>query len=117
MPFTRSDFTEHATRLTVIIMEKMNRNPLDHFHDLEEGQKNKFNRLLNTYISQLPEDFSTTILSDFNRVCTEDVFTRRFNPSLCTLPSQSRILVTDEQREKIASGEFFFTDVHREMMF
>jgi len=114
--FTRNDFSEHAVRLTVIIMALMNRHPLDHFSDLEDGQKSKFNRILNTYISQLPEDFDDFIKNEFNRVCQEDVFTKKFNPATCQLPCSSQILVTEEQREKIESGEFFFTDVHKQMI-
>ena len=67
--FSKEDFNQdNATRLSVIIMTEMKRHPLTPFQDLPPSQKVKFNRLLNDYIQNLPEEWEPILLADFNRI-------------------------------------------------
>lgn len=54
--FNQQDFQEHSTRLSVIIMDRMNKPILTSFRMLTKGDKVKFNKLLNEYIYSLPQE-------------------------------------------------------------
>jgi hypothetical protein len=70
--FSKEDFTQkNATRLTVIIMKGMGKNPLTRFKDLPPTQQKKFNQLLNEYIQTLGEDWEKKILADFDLILFE----------------------------------------------
>ena len=72
--FSKEDFNQdNATRLSVIIMTEMKLPPLTPFKDLPPSQKVKFNRLLNKYIQDLPDDWEPVLLADFNRIVSEDI--------------------------------------------
>jgi len=80
--FTKADFTQEvATRLTVIIMSKMQKPPLTSFFSLEKSQKTKFNRIMNEYIASLPEEWKDKMESDFNTIVNEDILNEDFDPS------------------------------------
>ena len=75
MPFSHELFTQHATRLQVIVMSRLNKPPLTNYNRMNAKQKRVFDDELNAYIKQLPlgseED---KIREDFNTVCQEEVF-------------------------------------------
>jgi len=113
MPFGKEDFTpENAQRLNVIIMPRIGKHPLVPFRDLGEGEKNKFNRLMNEYIQSLGDDWLPKLLHDFNRVCDEEVFTPEFKPELQPVPQRGtpEILLTEEQKT------FVDTEEHAKLM-
>ena len=111
--FGKDDFTpDNATRLNVIIMKQMGRNPTIAFKDLPPSQKVKFNRILNEYIASLGEDWGTKLMNDFNRIVNEDILNEEFDPSkimVSRLNTEREILFSAEQKdwekEQIALGE------------
>jgi len=74
MTFTQEDFQKYSQQLQIIIMSKKGLDPMLNFKYLEPKQKRLFNEELNRYIQQLPTDFDTYILNDFNLVCNEEIF-------------------------------------------
>jgi hypothetical protein len=100
--FSQSDFTpENATRLSVIIMPKINRYPLTSFKTLPETQKKKFNKIMNEYIRSLGENWEEALLADFNTVVNEDILNEEFDPSKQFVPemnSNQTLLLNEEQK-------------------
>ena len=89
MVFNEEDFNEHSTRLRLIIMAKINKPLLTRFNDLNDREKNKFNKLLNVYIQSFPplkEDWLDKLVNDFNELCLDNIFTDHFDPSKCHCP-------------------------------
>lgn len=107
--FSKEDFTqENATRLMVIIMKEMGRPPLTQFRDLPPTQKTKFNRLMNTYIADLGEDWETKLLDDFNLIVNEDILNEEFDAGRVFVRetiTERNVLLTDEQQEWIKKEE------------
>jgi hypothetical protein len=105
--FSKEDFTpENATRLSVIIMPKIGKNPLTSFKSLPESQKTKFNRLMNEYIASLGENWEEVLLADFNTIVNEDFDpTKQFVPELAT---GNTLILSEEQKE-------FFADKPEEL--
>jgi len=107
--FSQEDFTpENATRLSVIVMSKLGKPPLSQFRDLVEGQKRKFNRLMNEYIQSLGEDWKPKLLDDFNTIINEDVMNEEFDPSKIFVKdyiTERNVLLSPEQEEWIKSEE------------
>lgn len=105
--FSKEDFTqENATRLTVIIVKGMGKNPLTTFKDLPPTQKTKFNRLLNEYIQTLGEDWEKKILADFDQIVNEDILNEEFDPTKTivkdVVPFENReILLSEDQKNWI----------------
>ena len=101
--FSKEDFNQdNATRLSVIIMTEMKRHPLTPFKDLPPSQKVKFNRLLNDYIQNLPDNWEPTLLADFNRIVSEDILNEDFDPSKIVVKDynpEPELLLTDEQKD------------------
>jgi len=86
--FSQDDFQEHAQRLSVIIMNKMNKPILLSFRRLNENDKKKFNRLLNEYIHALPaEEWLDIVLNDFNSITEEHIFNESFDPAKIHVPN------------------------------
>lgn len=107
--FSKEDFTqENATRLMVIVMSKMGRNPLHQFKDLPPSQKAKFNRLLNEYIADLGEDWETKLLADFNLIVNEDILNEEFDAGRVFVRetySDRKVILSQEQEEWIKKEE------------
>jgi hypothetical protein len=102
--FSKADFTmDNATRLSVIIMSKMGKNPLLQFKSLPLSQQQKFNRLMNIYIASLGEDWVETLHRDFNLIVQEDIITEDFDASKVFIqssaPTTRELLLTEEQKE------------------
>jgi hypothetical protein len=96
--FRQEDFTaENAQRISVIIMPRVGKHPLFPFRDLGEGEKKKFNRIMNEYIQGLGEDWSAKLESDFNQVCDEDLFTPDFKPERLAVPQGGKELLLTEE--------------------
>lgn len=96
--FSREDFNQtNAMKLNVIIMPKMGKHPLHAFRDLGEGEKKKFNRIMNEYIQLLGEDWEKTLQHDFNQVCDEELFTPDFKPERMAVPQGDRELLLTEE--------------------
>ena len=80
--FSTDDFAneEITSKLSVIIMTKLGQPPLSNFHKLMEKEKKKFNKDLNTYIKNLPnEDWLAKLTNEYNEICSEDIFNEKFN--------------------------------------
>ena len=89
MAFTQEDFNEHSQRLQLIIMCKMNKPALTRFSQLNENDKKKFNKLLNSYILSLPtetDEWMDKLVEDFNTFCCDNIFTDDFDPSKYNVP-------------------------------
>jgi hypothetical protein len=101
--FSNADFTtENATRLSVITMPKIGREPLTGFKSLNEGQQKKFNRVMNEYIQSLGENWEETLLADFNTIVSEDILNGDFNAGNHAVPelnSQHTLVLSPEQKE------------------
>lgn len=108
MPFTEEDFAKYSQQLSVIIMVRLRKHPLTPFSGLANGEKRKFNRVMNEYIQSLGEDWETKLITDFNQTCDEDLFTDSFKPEV--LPVSQRegtkeLLLTEEQLTFVDSVE------------
>jgi hypothetical protein len=103
--FTKADFTQEvATRLTVIIMSKMEKKPLTSFFSLEPSQKKKFNRLMNEYIVSLGEEWKDKMEADFNLIVNEDILNESFDPSKLHVKDvtlEPKMLLSPEQEQWI----------------
>jgi len=89
MVFNEEDFNKHSQRLQLIIMCKMNKPALTRFSQLNENDKKKFNKLLNSYILSLPtekDEWMDKLVEDFNTFCCDNVFTDDFDPSKYNVP-------------------------------
>jgi hypothetical protein len=49
------------------------------FYQLLDHEKKKFNTLLNNYIASLPEDWKHKLLTDFHKICNEEIFHEKFD--------------------------------------
>ena len=107
--FSKEDFTQdNAIRISVIIMNRMGKNPLGDFRELPQSQKSKFNRLMNEYIGSLGEDWETKLLADFNQIVNEDILNEDFDPSklqVKQLITERQVLLSPEQEEWIKKEE------------
>ena len=104
--FTQQDFLEQATRLSVIIMSQMGKPPLTRYTSLPDGQKAKFNRLMNSFIRSLGEDWNDALLAQFNQIVSEDILNDDFKPEQTFIREVSttrELILTDEQAEYFAS--------------
>jgi hypothetical protein len=103
--FEKKDFTQEvATRLTVIIMKKMEKKPMTSFFSLEPSQKKKFNRLMNEYIVSLGEEWKDKLEADFNLIVNEDILNEDFDPSklhLRDVNPEPKMLLSPEQEQWI----------------
>jgi hypothetical protein len=89
--FNQQDFQEHSTRLSVIIMDKMNKPILTSFRMLTNNDKIKFNKLLNQYINDLPqESWKDNLMNDFNLITEDKLFNESFDPSKLHIPIVSK---------------------------
>ena len=81
--FEPKDFQgETATRLQVIIMTVMGKNPLTDFFSLMQHEKRKFNEHLNKYIQSLPEEWEDRVKEDFHRACNDEIFNEKFQSEM-----------------------------------
>jgi hypothetical protein len=103
--FSKEDFTQEvATRLTVIIMSKMEKKPLTPYFSLEPSQKKKFNRLMNEYIVSLGEEWKDKMEADFNLIVNEDILNENFDPSklyVKDMTTTPQMLLSPEQEQWI----------------
>lgn len=118
MTFGKDDFNpENATRLSVIIMTKMNKPPLTSFKSLDPSVQTKFNRLMNQYIQALPDDYMPKLLEDFNQIVNEDIMNESFNPSMFDVPrGDHKLLLTEEQKHLYDEGVITLTEEEKELM-
>lgn len=73
MSFTLQDFKnpQVQTKLSAIILDKMNIELTANYHDLTERQKKKFSKIQNEYLNSAPfktEDWEETLTADFNDI-------------------------------------------------
>jgi len=118
MTFGTADWNpENAQRISVIIMAQMKKPPLTAFKTLDPAVQKKFNRLMNTYIQALPDDFMPKLLEDFNQVVSEDIMTESWNPAVYDVPRGDRkLLLTDEQKKLMEEGVLTFTEEEKQLM-
>jgi len=113
MPFTQDDFAKYAQQISVIIMVRIGKRPLTSFGILANGEKRKFNRVMNEYLQGLGEDWEKKLVEDFNQTCDEDLFTNDFKPELIPVSQRDasrELLLTEEQLTFVDSEE------HRKLM-
>lgn len=105
MKFSKEDFKgETVTRLSVIIMTALSIPALTDFKDLLGAQKRKFNKELNKYINELPEDdWNEKIIKDFNEIVLADIFNEDFQPEKIFVVNENTvpILLLPDEEEKI----------------
>lgn len=83
MSFSQSDFIgENTHRLSIVIMDKMNKPPLSSFKSLGQRDKTKFNKLLNEYINTTlqQEDWHQVLINDTNDILNDTLLTGEFKP-------------------------------------
>jgi len=80
--FSKKDFmnSEISLKLRMVCMELFDRPVSTPFKNLKAYEQRKFNRILNEYIESLGEEWETKLTSDFNRVCSEHIFDKDFDP-------------------------------------
>ena len=80
--FSKTDFMnpEISLKLRMVCMELFERPVSTPFKNLKAYEQRKFNRILNEYIESLGEDWEIKLTSDFNRVCSEHIFDKDFDP-------------------------------------
>ena len=101
MVFSQEDFSEHSSRLRLIVMSKMNKPILTRFNQLDDREKKKFNKMLNQYIQSLPslkEEWMDKLVDDFNDLCLDNIFTEKFDPAKCYCPDVNNepMMVSEE---------------------
>ena len=98
--FSQDDFQEHAQRLSVIIMYRMNKPVLSSFKRLGDFEKKKFNKLLNEYIHSLPsEQWLDVLLNEFNEIAQETIFNENFDPSkiyVANVNTEPQLILAEE---------------------
>ena len=106
MGFSLIDFEESNTKmkLTSVIMDEMNYEPLRAFGSLTTHDKMKFNKKMNEYIfSKLlgVEDWYDVLTKDFNSVINSIFESKSFNPEKFSIPTnfEAEVMLSDEQRE------------------
>lgn len=102
--FSHSDFTkENAQRLSVIVMSRMGRPPLQAFSSLPAGQQQTFNRMLNEYIKMELniEEWNAKLINDFNTIVDQQILHEGFDPSKQYVPIYNTVpelLLSEEQK-------------------
>ena len=103
--FSKDDFVgDRVTQLSVIVMTKIGMPPLCQFRDLMGSQQKRFNKALNKYVNELPEDgWDEIITQDFNTIVLDDVMNDKFKAekqyvgNVCLTPQ----LLEEVKEEKI----------------
>ena len=106
MGFSLIDFQESNTKmkLTSVIMDEMNYEPLRAFGSLTTYDKMKFNKKMNAYIfSKLlgVEDWSDVLTKDFNSVINSIFENPKFNPEKFSIPTnfEAEVMLSNKQKE------------------
>jgi hypothetical protein len=69
---------EIREKFLCIVLSKLNKYPLTDFNSLSLKDKRIGNEILNEYIHNLPkDDWMDKLTTDFNRVCTEEIFNNK----------------------------------------
>jgi hypothetical protein len=96
---------EVLEKIQVIILSKIGKNPLGSFRNLTSGERKKFNKALNEYIHSLSDDWELVVQTEFNTICTDDIFNEKFkaenNMFGCQLDTEIKELREPEIREPI----------------
>tara|TARA_R110000824_G_C14773911_1_gene631237 strand:- start:38 stop:334 length:297 start_codon:yes stop_codon:yes gene_type:complete len=82
--FSPDDFadTETSKMLNVVVMMKIGKPPLTNFHKMIIKDKKIFNTTLNEYIKTfLDETWKETLIQEFNRILTDEIFNEEFKAS------------------------------------
>lgn len=69
---------ENIEKLQVIILAKLGKNPLGCFRSLTTGEKKRFNKEMNIYLSFLADNWEEQLQNDFNETCNDDIFNEKF---------------------------------------
>ena len=106
MGFSLIDFQESNTKmkLTSVIMDELNYEPLRAFGSLTSHDKIKFNKKMNEYIfSKLlgVDDWSDVLTKDFKSVINSIFENPKFNPEKFSIPTnfEAEVMLSQEQRE------------------
>ena len=104
--FSQDDFKgDTLIRLKVIINYKMGKNIMTEFKDLSPLKQKEFNIELNKYIKNLPDDWESELLRDFNEIVQSEVFHNLEAENYSVAPGDSVLLLTEEQKRMKESGE------------
>lgn len=104
MPFSQTQFSDNATRLSVIIFSRLNKPPLSNYQTLNPKEQRIFNVELNKYIASLPVgEEQSTVLADFNTVCNEEIYHdfKKLKVEKMLLPASSKEQIQQEEPEEL----------------
>ena len=86
MPFNPDDFQEHHEKLRIIAYSKLRLDFFQPFRDLSKRSQKLVNGEINKYIKELPtENYLELITTDFNNICTDEIFDEDFSKRASTL--------------------------------
>jgi hypothetical protein len=101
MGFRQEDYTgDVATKLNCIILNFMGKNMLLALRDLTKGEQKKFQKELNEYVRNLPDDdWEDKITKDFNDLVCSDLMNANFKPEVldCKIVNLTPMLLEKEE--------------------
>ena len=104
MSFTQKQFSDNAERLSVIIFSRLNQPPLSNYHKLNIKEQRIFNQELNNYIKSLTNgEEETTIITDFNKVCNEEIYHdfKKLKIDKMCLPAATKEQIEKDEPEEL----------------
>ena len=99
---TEEEFSEHASRLMLIVNNKCGYELTTNFHKMGENKQKYFNTQLNKYIKECKsvED----IVNEFNEIVNGRILNEDFQPENIVVRDTNpnpELLLTDEQKEHL----------------
>jgi len=99
---TEEQFTEHASRLMVIVNHKCGYELTSNFHKMGENKQKYFNSELNKYIKSC--ESVEEIVNEFNEIVNGKILNEDFQPE-CVMVRDTNpnpeLLLTEEQKEHL----------------
>ena len=99
---TEEQFTEHASRLMVIVNHKCGYELTSNFHKMGENKQKYFNSELNKYIKECKS--VEEIVNEFNELVNGKILNEDFQPE-CVMVRDTNpnpeLLLTEEQKEHL----------------
>lgn len=105
MSFTLQDFKnpQVQTKLSVIILDKMNIGLTANYHDLTERQQKKFSKIQNEYLNSAPfktEDWYETLTADFNDITYDFLHGKKNYMNMCDNTIQDKQMLFRDTAEE-----------------
>ena len=106
MSFTLQDFKnpQVQTKLSAIILDKMNIELTANYHELTERQKKKFSKIQNEYLNSPPfktDEWEETLTTDFNDVTYDFLHGKKNYLHMCdsTIQDKEMVFRNDEEAD------------------